>query len=271
MTIAACLTLGASAALGATQPMPFSQLSPADGLQHTASSYPQATDAEMIEFFIDTNVQLCIGVLELEVATQNVQGQNGTLADDYQVYWTTLSKSDAYPTQYRHRTRTYYQWPAIPGTYYWQISGVANSDCSTRYVTPVRTITIVARPQPPPTGTPRPTTPPPPTFTPPPSDTDRAPALSASRAKRYAAAALREKFGRSYRKGQHRKIACRSRISRLRRSCKVSWRYKTWRYRGKVTVWHTNYDWRDSFYSSLRILRIGNPCESKGCRRVYSG
>jgi hypothetical protein len=100
---------------------------------------------------------------------------------------------------------------------------------------------------------------------------DPAPALSASAAKAYAISALRKRFGRSYKKGQHRKVACRSRISRLRRKCRVSWRYKTWRYRGTVTVWHTNYDWRDSSYSSLRVLRTGNPCGSKSCPRVYSG
>jgi hypothetical protein len=276
--LAACLSvlLGAPApAASAVRPLSFTQLDPPDGLQRLASSYPLATDAEMLDFFLDIdfpppNISTSF---QLEVATQNVPGQDGTLADDYLADWALLTRSDAYPTQWRTRTATYEKWLSTPGTYFWQLSATywdTSSACTPCvYATPVRSLTISARPQSnPPLAPPRTYAPPPHTYTPSSSSTDRAPRLSSWRAEQYATGALKQEFGRSYRKGRHRRIACRS-VSRLRRSCSVSWRYRTWSYKGKIAVWHTNVDWRDQSYYSYKIIRTGEPCNGKDCHHVY--
>jgi hypothetical protein len=138
----------------AAQPMPYSALSPDDGFAHTVSSWPRATDAEMFDFFVDTSSPpATIPFLILEVSTQNTPGQDGTLADDFRVDYELLNRSDAYPTQFRARTSPAAPWLAQPGTYYWQVS-YSNYDYTTGcspciYVTPVRSIQITPRPQPP--------------------------------------------------------------------------------------------------------------------------
>jgi hypothetical protein len=131
----------------------FNQLSPADGHQHLASSWPHATDAEMFDFLVDTDFLSGYAYskyLKLEVATRNVQGQDGTLADDFRVSYDMAYPSDAYPTQYKSRTRTSSAWLGVPGTYYWQFHldyYNTSSGCSPcAYVTPVRSITITAKP-----------------------------------------------------------------------------------------------------------------------------
>jgi hypothetical protein len=76
----------APAAQAANQPLPYSALNPADGYSQPASSWPSAADAEMFDFFIDTSfVSGTSRYLVLEVSTSNLRGQDGTLADDYQV------------------------------------------------------------------------------------------------------------------------------------------------------------------------------------------
>lgn len=131
--------------------MTFAQLSPAEGHQRTASSYPRATDAEMFDFFIDTDTPTGPSrYLVVEVSTQNAQGQDGTLADDFRVDFNVVSPSDAYPTQFRSRTPTSAAWLGAPGTYYWQFNWTyynSSSGCSPCvYVTPIRSITIAAKP-----------------------------------------------------------------------------------------------------------------------------
>jgi hypothetical protein len=68
--------------------------------------------------------------------------------------------------------------------------------------------------------------------------TRRARTLSLKTARSEAAKALRAKYGRAYRSGKARKTSCKRR-SRTVMRCSVSWRYKTRRYRGTVTLTST--------------------------------
>jgi hypothetical protein len=148
------------------RPLPVSSLAPAEGHVQQESSYPYATDAEAVEFFVDTSLpQGSFRSLVIEVSTQNIEGQDGTLAQDFQVDFRPVYPSDAFPTQYRARTYTFTPWVGTPGTYYWQAYYTLydfSQNCSPcLYETPVRTITISPRPQPSP---PAPTTPTGPTL-----------------------------------------------------------------------------------------------------------
>jgi hypothetical protein len=67
------------------------------------------------------------------------------------------------------------------------------------------------------------------------SSSRRARTLSARTARSQAARALRARYGRAYRSGRSRRTTCR-RTSRTVMRCSVSWRYRTQRYRGTVTV-----------------------------------
>ena len=62
--------------------------------------------------------------------------------------------------------------------------------------------------------------------------------LSLKTARSEAAKALRAKYGRAYRSGRSRRTTCR-RASRTQFRCAVSWRYRTRRYRGTVTLTST--------------------------------
>jgi hypothetical protein len=159
------LLLAPSAAFADTvRSMPLNDLQPADGLTRVASSYPSATDAEMFDFVVDTPMTPAPTQVVIEVSTSNLPGQDGTLADDFRQDFRVAYRSDAYPTRYSARTRTYDGWLAKPGTYYWQAYATVYdyaSGCNPcQYLTPVRTITITPKPAPPPTPTPPPTTPP---------------------------------------------------------------------------------------------------------------
>lgn len=163
----ALLALPATAAAVETRSLPLTQLAPADGASHVQSSYPWATDSEMIEFFADTPHQWRgTRYITLEVATQNVEGQDGTLAQDYTVDYDIIKASDAYPTQFRAKTQTYDSWVSRPGTYYWQAYVTEydfTQNCSPcLYETPVRRITITAKQAPPPPAPPLPPAPLPP-------------------------------------------------------------------------------------------------------------
>lgn len=97
----------------------------------------------------------------IEVATQNVAGQDGTLADDFRVDFFLASESDAYPGTYRgvsNGSGNANWWINTPGTYYWQLSG-SRRECSgnppmctyPKYLSPVYTLTVAATPAPSPT------------------------------------------------------------------------------------------------------------------------
>jgi hypothetical protein len=66
----------------------------------------------------------------------------------------------------------------------------------------------------------------------------RAAALTIRQAEAAAALALRDRYGRAYRRGRDQRRTCR-RVSRTQLRCAVSWRFRARRYRGTVTVTST--------------------------------
>jgi hypothetical protein len=133
-------------------PLSYGDLQPADGLVRTASSYPNATDAQMFDWVIETSSVPAQQYVKVEVATQTEpRGQDGTFADDFTVDTYLLDSSDAYPQRFRARTQTYDAWLSKPGTYYWQAYYTRydfSAGCSPCIdATPVRTITIQPQPE----------------------------------------------------------------------------------------------------------------------------
>jgi len=85
-----------------------------------------------------------MGGVFAEISTQNVPGQDGTLADDYRVGTVEMVSGDAEPSVYRGTA--YGQgysgsWTNKPGTYYWQVTGYDRSSFR-RYVGPVWAFSI---------------------------------------------------------------------------------------------------------------------------------
>jgi hypothetical protein len=96
-------------------PMPVTAVLPANG-----STLASASGARPFEVDLSSIVPItAIGrTMYVEVSTQNVPGQDGSLADDYNVDFFALYQSDATPSAYRGTADTNL-W-ATPGVYYWQ-------------------------------------------------------------------------------------------------------------------------------------------------------
>jgi hypothetical protein len=143
-----CLVLPSSSV---ADPLPIASLSPANGSTQTPGY--------RVPFELVSSSSTLIGV-KVEVATQNVPGQDGSLADDFQKDTVFLTKSDAYPTTYRGTSTGYGGgWESTPGTYYWQVSAsefINEAPYVRKYLGPVYTITIGYPPPPPPVAEPTP-------------------------------------------------------------------------------------------------------------------
>ena len=151
ITLLATATATATAA-GATclngvydEALPITASSPPDGTSTVASG------VSPIKFSIRTPFHRAS--IALEVATQNLPGQDGTLANDFQKDFLLLSESDADPDLYTASSIPG-TWASTPGTYYWQVHTVGSGsptgpvECHL-YRSPVYTLTITA---PPPSG-----------------------------------------------------------------------------------------------------------------------
>jgi hypothetical protein len=180
----------------ASEPLPIASLSPANGSTQTLG---YRVPFELV------SPSSKLSAVEVEVSTQNIPGQDGTLADDFQKDLIFLTKSDAYPTTYRGTSTGYGGgWESTPGTYYWQVSA---SEYSTeppfavhKYLSPVFTITI---------GTPPPVAKPPPEVAP----------LTLSESYGVVKGIIKE---RTHRTAHHLSDKCRSVSSRETR-CKATW------------------------------------------------
>lgn len=142
----------ATAAAPPTYSLSLSEVTPADGYSQPVAAYGAT---------LDINARLSsspspIYTLFVEVATQNVTGQDGTLSDDNRVLSATANRTDTDPSVYKGK---FYNVSALaPGTYYWQFSspcvisdtsGATSGTC----MSPVYTLNItqpVAPPPPPP-------------------------------------------------------------------------------------------------------------------------
>jgi hypothetical protein len=154
--------------------------------------------------------------VRVEVSTQNIPGQDGTLADDFVVGTTYLNESDAYPGIYTGSVGMFSALDGLykikPGLYYWQASSNTYPDT---YFGPVLSFTVTA-----------PAPPPPPAATPSP-----APALSADDGEFYARAAIRKRFGRV-----RISIESCAVINPTSVRCSAIWKSKRFRYTGRVTL-----------------------------------
>lgn len=123
----AALALGAPAA-HAQEPLPTTYVRPAEG---------QTLTDEVEPFVIHTDPGR--GAIIVEIATANMPGQDGTLADDYRVASIALFPRDSVPGHYEGELDTR---RLGDGTYYWQASAGS-------YRTPVYTFNL-SSPEPPP-------------------------------------------------------------------------------------------------------------------------
>lgn len=105
-----------------------------------------------IQFSVATDVPGMSG-LWVEISSQNVPGQDGTLANDFVVGSGYLYESDAYPGTYRGNVLLTRPMPV--GNYYWQASGTAlafSAPYFREYQSPVRALNVASTqpPAPPP-------------------------------------------------------------------------------------------------------------------------
>lgn len=99
--------------------LPISSASPADGAVISSKL------GGPIPFEIRSS-QTGMNYLSIEVASQNIPGQDGTLAEDFRVGFFGLQESDAFPGTYRGESLYapgVSLWSSTPGTYFWQAYG----------------------------------------------------------------------------------------------------------------------------------------------------
>ena len=110
----------ASAQLGQ---MPIYELSPASGSRLTL--LPTYGSTQVVFKSDPATVYDMIAGITLEVASQNVQGQDGTLSDDFNVDYNVIHAGDTSPGYYLTAFRNFNFDPAYhaPGVYYFQFSG----------------------------------------------------------------------------------------------------------------------------------------------------
>ncbi len=137
------LASGSSAA----EPLPVSSTSPANG-----ATIPLPTGPVPFEVVVPVTHPYSMSV---EVSTQNIPGQDGSLADDYRKDFFSLFKSDAYPTIYRGQSEYVAGgnwWSSTPGTYYWQVHAYYSDGEAPYfhdYLSPVYTLVIAPAAAPP--------------------------------------------------------------------------------------------------------------------------
>ena len=189
-------------------------VSPASG-----STIPIPTEAIPFEVVVP---EVKPYAMSIEVATQDIPGQDGSLANDFRLDSFSAFKSDAYPTIYRGKSYFFLpgqnSWPTVPGTYYWQISASYLDTSESlfkfrQYLSPVYTLTIAA---------------------PAPTPETQSIALTASEAYRAVREAIEIKTGA----GHVHHLTDKCHVSGATATCKTSWTgaYKlhsnTWIYAG---------------------------------------
>jgi hypothetical protein len=118
--IAAVMLTCAPASLAA-EPLVVTSVSPANG-----ATLPPS---QAIPFEVVVATPLAYE-MHIEVSSQNILGQDGGLANDFQADYFRTVQSDAYPSIFRGQSVN--AWPSAPGRYYWQVD-VAYSDPTPPY------------------------------------------------------------------------------------------------------------------------------------------
>jgi hypothetical protein len=244
--VALCLAGASPAHADEMRSLPLTSLQPADGLSVVADDYPLAKDEQMLDFVVDTPfASPKPSQLVLEVASQNIPGQDGTLANDFQEDYNVIYPSDAFPTVYKFRTAYYDAWLGTPGVHYWQIYATVydfSSGCDPcHYTTPTRTITVMPRPTPaapvPAPATQQPTTQQPTTEPP-----IQQPTSTAKRYVLYLGVAVRraKAYIKSHRNARNPTAKCRK-VSSGNAVCTVRWKSRGHRRSARLDVIHDKY------------------------------
>jgi hypothetical protein len=251
--VIAVILVAPTAALGqAYEPLAVSSTSPAQG----AVVYPPYGP---VSFEIRTSLTKV--EMYVEIATQNIPGQDGTLADDFVVDGLGLYESDAFPGVYRgtsnHVDRGYW-WTSKPGVYYWQAHGFCYNTslphCSPGvryYKTPVYTIRIgEAAPPPPP---------------PPDGGSGSALSMSSTEATTYLKRMIRMRTS-----GRIRGLFydCHRRSYRAFR-CAMDWRIGRYFYEGKGRFWHFADDGEVYWTYEFSGKRTKLHCKKRCIRRLH--
>lgn len=155
----------AAAAATPTYPLTLSEVTPVNGYSQPVAAFGSSLD---IGARLNSPEVSGLSALYVEVASQNVSGQDGTLSDDNRVLSAIANRSDTDPSVYRGKLNNLSL--LAPGIYYWQFSSpclVTEASVLTARtcISPVYTLTItqpVTPPPPPPVVVPPP--PPPPTV-----------------------------------------------------------------------------------------------------------
>jgi hypothetical protein len=129
--------VGAASALAAREALPFTTMSPAHGAR-----IPRV---DHITFRLISPLTY-LSPVWVEVSTRKTVGQDGTLADRYQVDFINLFSSYAHPRRYSGPSDG--DWTDSPGKYYWQVYA-AGDDPETNmhhyYRGPIRSLRVVKR------------------------------------------------------------------------------------------------------------------------------
>jgi hypothetical protein len=142
--IALLIALGslstAGSASAAREPLPFTNMAPANGAR-----IPRLSDFGHITFRV-TSPLTYLSSVWVEVSTRKTLGKDGSLADKYQVDFVDLFPSDTHPRRYSGPSDG--DWTTSRGTYYWQVYA-AGDDPETGqhhdYAGPIRALHIVKR------------------------------------------------------------------------------------------------------------------------------
>lgn len=199
--------------------LPTSALAPANGTAFQAAPWTP------INFSLRTSLHQ-LSTISLEVTSQNVLGQDGTLANDYHKELVSMFESDADPDLYTgHSLAAPGWWTDTPGTYYWQAHTVATATINGvfgchLFATPVTSLSVTSPPPPPVTTTT--------TTTPPPTP----PILMFDDAHNFAASMVKARTHRSPRIF----VAC-SRAGNWTLQCSLNWSAAGSSYRASGRFW----------------------------------
>jgi hypothetical protein len=231
-----------AATVARADPLPYTAMSPADGASISMDSAVQVT------FEVHTGTPgMDLGVT---VATRNVLGSNGVLANAYFVDYNGLAEMDAFGG-YLGYSHPVSGWnPPPPGTYYWQIWGSC-PNCGPggtfrSFQGPVRRI-VISQPASPGSAQP--------------SGPDLT--ISRSEVRHYIRAMIHEKTNGKIRR---LKSSCR-RVSYKSMRCSLRWRINRRTYSGTARLFHIEQGgkayWDYKFKGKMRKLDCQHRCTKR--------
>jgi hypothetical protein len=142
----AALALPATSASAQPEPIPGVWVLPANGASHLASSWPNATPDQMVDFTIYTEPGSKAS--DIEVATKpDLDPVDGTLLDANVIAEYVAPLRPPFDDVFEVRTDVADRWVATVGTYYWQAYYVDEAD-GEAYTTPVQRLVVKPRPLP---------------------------------------------------------------------------------------------------------------------------